>query len=562
MSDLAERIREEQRELNTRAAVGPAAIDTFEILDHLRGGLVAPRQQQPTLATISAGFMGKSRAGAPIPVVSRDGTIHVNGKEDARESERSVPGLFRALQRGGFKKLTVAFPFDDPRLFIQMRYAKYTATSLELYGDEHGLTRITTEPVEVVNPRGGEITVQQRPVHTFMPAESDEYAQALQEVKTQVSLYFLLAEWTDQGARVTMPDGVGLYRLRMTSRNSLNGLVNYLRFLARLTGGRLAGVPVDLFLEKHDVTSPDGTRRDVPIWQAVMRPPDALALTTNNFQDIMAGALEQGARLRVLPPPSETVEDAMLGLPEPDLDTYSREELGDAPPTRASAATRTPMTQADVEAATRGSLCNPEQERARFFQSFNHTPLRDQPVRAEVIRQMTNGRVSSLRAYLADATESEARALYAHCNSWWERYKKEHAEAPAETRPAARGDRRRNAPVAPPRPVDAAPPAEPPAPAPDLADLPERPEGPDDDTGPAEDAGERPGENLDALSLYRDLRDRMEGCGDTRTLGLAWQDVQRNEGALGTEQLRLLRETYATRAGQLSGAQARMEDMP
>jgi hypothetical protein len=412
-------------DLSTRGAPGQLAtaapIESFQILDHIAGGLVAPRQQQPTLGTISAGYMGQSSKGYgyPTPVVSRDGTIYINGKQNLQAAFETVPGLATALQAGSRKRLTIAFPFDDPALFIQQRFARYSTTALELYGDQHGLTRIRAAAV----PGSGRV------VHEHLAPDSDEFTQAMEFVKTQTSVYFLLAEWKDGVARVVMPDGVGLYRLRMTSRNSINGIVNSLRWISKLTGGRIAGVPFDLFLENHDVVGPDGKRRDVPVWQLVMKPPKAIELTTANFQQVMADALEQGQRLRVLPAPSETVELAALEAPDIDLDVGDVNERSEPEPPL------TPRTiaQRDLDLLARGGLCDPARQRMMFFRSFNHTELRDKATRADVIHQFTNGRVASLRDYLADASESEARALFVHCAAWAERQNQPTApESPVE----------------------------------------------------------------------------------------------------------------------------------
>lgn len=512
-----------------RPEEGAAPIDSFQILDHIAGGLVAPRQQQPTLATISAGFLQQGQNGGySKPVVSRDGTIYVNGRQNLQAAFETVPGLAKALQATGRKRLTIAFPFDDPSLFIQQRFSRYSATALELYGDQHGITRIKTVTEEFIDQRSGEIRTRQKPIHEELPAGSDEYAQALEFVKTQTSVYFLLAEWKDGVARVVMPDGAGLYRLRMTSRNSINSIVNSLRWIAKLTGGRIAGVPFDLFLENHDVVSPDGKRRDVPVWQLVMRPPEQLALTTANFQAVMGNALEQGERLKVLPPPRETVEYAELEAPDIDLDMAdSRERQEQQAP-----ASRMGPTQREVDFIKQGGQCDPARQRLNFFGSFNHTTLRDKAVRSQVIREFTNGRVDSLHDYFADASENEARALFSYCSAWWER-EKARRDAPPEPEPE------------PVPAVTAAWDGED-----DNHDLIE----PEDDVPLGDEPDSEPEEDLDLLTLYRQRLQAIESAKDMKALGLAGHDVARDENILTATQTELLRAAYKQRRDELSAS--------
>lgn len=524
----SELVRERRPVSIRRADEDPAPIDNFQILDHIAGGLVAPRQQQPTLATISAGYLQPGgQGGYSKPVVSRDGTIYVNGKQNLQAAFETVPGLAKALQATNRKRLTIAFPFDDLALFIQQRFSRYSATALELYGDQDGLTRIKTVSEEVTDQRTGEIRTRPKVVHEKLPADSDEFVQALELVKTQTSVYFLLAEWKDDVARVVMPDGMGLYRLRMTSRNSINSIVNSLRWIAKLTGGRIAGVPFDLFLENQNVVGPDGKRRDVPVWQLVMKPPKQIELTTANFQVVMGNALEQGERLKVLPAPRETVEYAALEAPDIDLDIPDVNE-GEPDP----ALTPRTVTQREIDLVARGGLCDAPRERMNFFASFNHTALRDQTTRAQVIREFTNGRCASLRDYLADATQAEARALYVHCQALAERQKTADPE---------------------PEPVPAAAAEEPPA-AQWTDDVSDGWGSGEDPTDEEESVPTDQEEDLDLLSLYRDRLRAIESAADKQALGMAGHDVARDENILTPEQIRLLREAYRKRSAEFGAA--------
>lgn len=410
-------------ELSRRQAAGQLAtstpIEEFRLLDAFTGGLVEPRQQQPTLATISAGYNANAGVqGAMMkPVVSRDGTIYVNGRENLVLAFEQVPGLARALQGTNRKRLTITFPFDDPALFIRQHFTCRSASRLQVYGDHTGLTRIK---VEESNRETGEKRTLARPVHEFYPAGSEEFQQLLPFVKVETNVYFFLAGWSGRTAEVLMPDGLGLYRLRMTSRNSAHGIVNSLKWISQLTGGRFAGVPFDLWHEQMEVPGPDGRRRNVPVWQLVPRPPEALALTSGNFREIFASALVQGEQLKILPPPDQTLEVAALDGPAYDApanDGPSLEpaEVQDETPAR-------PVVTADQQkafnAAMRGGLCDPAQARRRFFGEFGDTVLNDDGPRAAMLREYTKGSYSSLGIYLANCTEGEASNLVAFGKLW------------------------------------------------------------------------------------------------------------------------------------------------
>lgn len=519
MADLATRPHE-SRELSTATAV-----ESFTLLDAYAGGRVAPRQQQPTLATISAGYRPKRNDGElSKPVVSRDGTIYVNGRENLAEAFEAVPGLAGALQATKRKRLTIAFPFDDPGLFIQQHFACYSATALQLYGDEHGITRIHPP-----TKQGG------RPTHARVEAGTDEYAAALQHVKVQTSVYFCLATWEGNQPRVIFPDGAGLYRLRMTSRNSAQSLLNSLRWIAKLTGGRIAGVPFDLFHINQDVVAPDGKRRAVPVWQLVLKPPRQLSLTTGNFQEVMGAALEQGERLRMLPAPEETAEYAAIEGPDVDLDDPEPVEAVPAPAPR--------PTHAEVRAALRGGLCNPGEVRRIFFGRFGGGPLGEPGPRAEFLSAYTNGRCDSLSDFLEDATPHEANAMLTGAQDWVARGR---AERPANVVSLQDDPARLEL------PDDELEPDE----YPDEVDANSRgldPEPELEDEQPAE--AERPIQDDDLFTVHRQRCAALEQAKDAGQLSLAWEDVQRDSGFLGPDSVRILTGIHEARQRALGGQQ-------
>lgn len=533
MSDLATR--------SERGQLAASPIDRFTLLDHYAGGRVAPRAQQPTLATISAGYRQKGAQGElGRPVVSRDGTIYVNGQENLAQAFEVVPGLASALQAGKRKRLTIAFPFDQPELFLQQRFACYSATALQLYGDEHSLTSIRME---------GEGKAA-RPVHTTVLAGTDDYEAGLRLCKTNTSLYFLLAEWGEDGPRVVFPDGAGLYRLRMTSRNSAQSIVNSLRWIARLTGGRIAGVPFDLYLDQQDVVAPDGKRRRLPIWQLVLKPPKRLELTTANFQQVLGGAIEQGERLKVLPPPAESAEYAALEGPDVDLDDP---EPG---PTN-ELARQQELTPAQVKAALRGGLCNPGEMRRIFFGRFGGGPLGQPGPRAEFIAAWTQGRSDSLAEFLEDATPSEAQAMLRGAEDWTARNR---AQVPANLVALSDDPSRME-----PGDDDELEPGDG-FPVDDAAAWTEDgpfdggPSEPDASVSEPSDEGEKPeqdeSEQIRRDDIFTTHRERCVGLEQAKTsaqLELAWGDVARDSNYLGEDSVRILTGIYEGRKKQLGG---------
>lgn len=335
------------------ARSGHNALADFRVLDVYTGGAAPAEARVDALATISAGEKNGN-----APKVNRDGTISLH------DPEGRAPGLAEVLQASGGKSLTIAFPFDDPRQFVQQRFAEYSASALLAFGDEHGLTLI-----EGQNRR-------------YLQAGTDDYAARVARCKVTVSVYFTLATWGEGGASpaVVFPDGLGFYRLRFTSRNSLRNLVGSLQLLGKLSGGRLAGVPLELRLVNREVSGPDGKRRNVPVWTFTMRPPQGLTLSSANFQATLGRALEAGQALVLPPPEVETVETASSDVIDVDLD--------DAPEPAPV------LTEREARQLTTGF--DAEHFRRSFFAIASGTPFHDKPARADLLRRVTEGRTQSL----------------------------------------------------------------------------------------------------------------------------------------------------------------------
>ena len=358
-----------------------ASNDQFRVLDpYAPDGITAVETRLDALATISAGFRGKGQEGhAGRPQRSTDSTIYVHGLP-----ERSR-GLREALKRNGGKSLTIAFPFDQLSAFIQQRYVLYSSTRLEAYGDQDGITYIQ------VKGEAKDAVVTRH----FYAAGTEGFTRLLGRVKNSVSVYFVLAEWTDRGARIIMPDGAGLFRLRFTSRNSLRNLIADIRYVQQFTHGRIAGVPFELSIDYREVSGPDGSKRTVPVWCAVSRPPGGITLSSENWRGLISRSLQQGAALMLPEPSPETIELAEAEGSADDLDELDITPVVDAP------------TQ---EQLARGALCDATYWKRRWGAIVDGTALDSDEARQRFV-QAHSGYTESLATFLTAATDIQAHEL-------------------------------------------------------------------------------------------------------------------------------------------------------
>ncbi len=356
-------------------------IDAFAVLDVYAGGISDEPPRVEALATISAGYRGKPRGDKPgLPQRSTDGTIYLH------DPNGRAPGLKRALDASGGKRLTVAFPFDDPARFIHCRFMAYSATELLAFGDDAHL-------MVLVPGRG----------YRRVEAGTDRYLEWVAKSKVSVSVYFCLAEWGPDGPEIVFPDGVGAYyRLRFTSRHSLRSILAGLRSIGQFTRGRVAGVPFDLAIDYREVADATGRKRVIPVWSIASKPPGGHRLTSRNFNDVMALALEQGAALMLPPPPEPTFEEALAEGPSDDLDDAVVEGVAVGAP-----------SDRELDLIARGGRCNAEYFRSMFFMVVRGTDLdgEESEARAQWFRLYTGGKHEGLATFLADATEKDAQAM-------------------------------------------------------------------------------------------------------------------------------------------------------
>lgn len=355
----------------------------------------APRLD--ALGTISAGSKAPN---AKAPTINRDGSISLH------DPEGRAAGLAATLSAADGKRLTIAFPFDEWSACVQMRFAEYSASRLLAYGDEKGITQIK---------EGGQ--------RVFLEAGTPEFVAQKARCKVTTNVYFVLAAWNlkdadggNLGPGVTFPDGLGFYRLRFTSGNSLKNLLSAWNLIKKLSGGRIAGVPLDLQLVNREVSGPDGSRRNVPVWTFTMRPPTGIQLTSRNFQATLSQALKSGQDLVLPAPDSEAIDAAFVEVLAPDQDELPA------------------LTDREVRQLENGF--NADAVRRQYFALTEETPFRHRPGRAELIEAAT-GRVSnglaervtdSLSKALDWADQDVADCILKTAQVWAESWKKQAGE--------------------------------------------------------------------------------------------------------------------------------------
>ena len=321
------------------------------------------------MATISAGRLVK-KGDKSYPEVSRDGTIYVHGDPE------KCAGLVEALKRNDDKMLRIAFPYDEPGALIQQRLVLYSASELQISGNDQ-------EMVEY-SERG-------RVVH---PAGTTKYRELRAKCKAETRLLFVLSDWLTVGEEVrcqsAMPDGLGFYSLRFTGRHSLHSIVNKLREVQHLTGGRLAGLPFDLYLRYMDVARPNGKRTNIPVWTLAFKPPQVITLTSGNMRSVLSMALAEGEKLKLLPAP----------MGEPEWEPLFDDE--------------TDVPEAAVERIQSGDVAADARYWERvFFAAVKGSDLATEGGWRSWLNSYTDGAYDHLSEFLDDADEDAAAEMVA-----------------------------------------------------------------------------------------------------------------------------------------------------
>lgn len=283
--------------------------DTYRRLDVYAGGRAKDERRLDAIATISAGDAeektndkGKKYR---VPYRSKAGEIYLHDRGNR------ASGLAEALKATSGKTLTIAFPFNNLDRFIQHHFVLYNTARLLMFGDEYKLT-----------------TISEAGVRDDVPASDRRYAELVKTCKVATSIYFTLAAWENGEPSILFPDGLGLYRIRTTSRNSVLSLEAAIQSVKDFTGGRLAGIPFECSIDYREVAGPDGSRRTIPVW--AFAPLKGIVLTSRNFQVLVGLAYGQGAALMLPSPSAETIDDAERAYDDGEFDLLQRGGACDA----------------------------------------------------------------------------------------------------------------------------------------------------------------------------------------------------------------------------------------
>ena len=357
------------------------------------GGMARPVRVE-ALATISAGY--KNQQG--VPVVSRDGIIHIV------DEGQPAPGLREALQARDNMALTVAVGSDDPFEVLQQSYKRYSRTRLEAWGNHEQITEIRILPGQERAKPGAVLETER--VTVWRKDDPERYAALVATCKAESFFFFYLARWMNDGTpQIYMPDGWGAYRLRFTSLNSAEAIRNQLAFIAARTGGRVAGVPLELFITYRNLAGPDGVRRNVPVWTLVLQPPDMLNLqTAGGIRGILESGIAQVEQMALPKPMIETLDQAMLAPPDVDLEA----------PTSIDGEAR--EISADDERLMRagGPIANFERFKIEYFLAVGSSSFRTDEGRRALLLAYTHGRTGSLREFAQLHTSHEGEEFLKH----------------------------------------------------------------------------------------------------------------------------------------------------
>jgi hypothetical protein len=388
---------EPRSDIARRPAAGQLATDApanpwahVGLLKPYAHGVAHERPRMDALAVVSAGYKAEKN-GRSYPVVSRDGTILI--KDDGNRA----PGLAKELARRGGKSLTIAVVSNDPGDVLQQHFAYRSATRLMAHGDAEGVTVINVRDEKDEN--GKLVPVVERKHHA---AGTATYNAAVEKCKVESNFYFVLARWGDDGQpKLIFPDGLGFYRLRFTSLNSAENIRSQLAYIASLpiTQGRIAGIPLELAIDYREVSGPDGSRRRVPVWTLVLRPPSTIELDVVQTARILESGMAQARGLALPLPTVETFEAAEREGADLDLDRAVID--GDA----------REVSPSEVRHLGGGGKVDPDWLIRNYFAGAGRTSLRDDDGREAFLLAYTGGRTGSLREFAETANRHESEAF-------------------------------------------------------------------------------------------------------------------------------------------------------
>ena len=275
-------------------------------------------------------------------------------------TERGQDGNFmtdqKIMQRlGGHPRtIPVRLIYDDISLNFPSRYASYAGKTLACTGDGEQARRLS--------PDGKSATMVQCPC----PRQDPAY-QGKDKCKPTGTLSAVI-----DGADVVG----GVWKFRTTSYNSVVGILSSLAMIQRITGGRLAGIPLNLVLSPKTVANPvDGKQQTIYV-VSVEFAGSVQALREVGYEQLLQDKTH-GARI-------EQLEDQARRLLADRRDEYEdeAEDIVDEfyPDAAAEAEGVTVHTaRPPVRTYTQAAAAEPEQESA----PEPETPRRGRPRKAD-----------------------------------------------------------------------------------------------------------------------------------------------------------------------------------
>ena len=379
----------EARQLAERRAAEP-----MQRLDpYGAGGIAAQAGRLAPLAIVSLGFRQAGNGGSlGLPRATRredEKWLHLH------DADQRAPGLAAALKAGAHRHLTIAFPLDEPRLFIQQTFVRWSATALEVYGDAAGLN--------VIETRNGASQ------HRHITPDNPEFDRLVRTCKADTRMYFALAEWLptlpdrEPQSRVLFPDGFGWYCFRTTGRHTAAEIIGYLENFRSFTRGRLAGIPFDLTVVFREVAGPDGKKRTVPVANVVARPPERQVLDSQTFRILATAGLEQGRNLQLpaLPSPEEIASEGPPELEEDVPEEAVRRLAAGDYPCDYNVVVRT------WHAIVRGTPLEADESRALWLRQWSQGEFDS----LTAVRQLTQSEATQMLADLADGVSDVREEL-------------------------------------------------------------------------------------------------------------------------------------------------------
>lgn len=268
------------------------------------------------------------------PRLPRLGKIRLGTRDSARGFPRAsdffvVPEVVQSVYGPKPRELDVVFPSDDVSLVAPVAWKQYTATRGKVCtGDGERAVRIVDDDKLV---RGTTPTQDQLDAaiatkdsahvsHREITCPAKECVFAIRNLcKPVMNLQFMLP---------SVP-GIGVWQLDTGSYNSIVDVRGGIELVMKLSGDRLAGIPLKLRLEPMEVISPDDQKKKIVHTLKLISPAKlgkVLMDGERNLRELLMADYGTGVGLPELPsgdvPPPH----------EPEEDLYRREQIVDVPP--------------------------------------------------------------------------------------------------------------------------------------------------------------------------------------------------------------------------------------